>query len=895
MEAKTQVGEPKLPARKNLFTSPTARVVFYLAKRLLSVFLTVVIGIFVTIVLANSKTGQIDAAFKNAADGEYRNYFLHVPFSELGNFTWEETEAIRKDIYTQAGIYLPFWPRQLLWTIRSLRMDLGTIINYPLGFVQETVVTDVLLERLPNTLLLIGVSYFFVFLLGLPLALRLSQKNGKWYDKLVSALTPLSSIPSWVIGVLLVMLFVVQLKWLPYGKMTDAFPPETQWQAFLMLVRHLILPVTAIFLGLFFQLVYSWKTFLIIYSDEDYVELGRAKGLAASPLERKYILRPALPYMITTFAMTLTGFWQTVTALEFYFDWPGIGNLYVRALPNWLGEGMFNGEPTFVVGIVVIFAYLLAAAVFALDVIYVLVDPRIRMAGQAQTLRLERGRKRVRTTPLRIRQPDLSPGATKPGFDLRVFISNLKADWSAWMVSSRPVWVRVKRTPSAIVGLVMVSLLVAGSLITVIALPYGKYGHSWTMGDTSENIHVPRLAKPVWVNWFRKNDLPSTLILSSALGQAEKVLETDENGISRISLTYTFSYDYVEFPQKILVYFNSSAHEKNPFVGFTWITPDGREYHLSNDTVEFDGYLYDFSDNVPYRQQVLQNENWKLWFNMRGEYQTPGFYILFADPTAATARALPGTYTLRIDGTAFEADADLDAEVVILGQVYGAGGTDSRRRDLMIPLLWGLPYALIIGVVGAVGTTILSLLLAATGVWLGGWVDGLLQRLIEANIILPVIAIAVIFMAFYQLDMWTVMVIIIVLNAFGSPTKAFRAAFLQVRELPYIEAAQAYGAGNWRIITKYLIPRILPVMIPQMVTLIPSFVFLEATLAIFGVSDPRYPTWGKVLFTALRYGASYGSQFWVLEPIILLLLTGLAFVLLGFTLNHILNPRLLED
>jgi peptide/nickel transport system permease protein len=440
---------------------------------------------------------------------------------------------------------------------------------------------------------------------------------------------------------------------------------------------------------------------------------------------------------------------------------------------------------------------------------------------------------------------------------------------------------------------VMVSLLVVGSILTVIVLPYNQFGHNWTMGETGENIHVPRLAQPVWVNWFRKNDLPSTLILSSALGQAKKTVETDEHGITHITLTYTFEYEYTEFPQNILVYFISPETDKKTFIAFTWTTPDGREYHLSNDTVEFNGYKYDFSENVLFHQQVLQNENWKQWFTLRGEYQTPGFYILFADPSAASARALPGTYTVRIDGTAFEDNADLDAEVIILGQVYGAAGTDSRRRDLMVPLLWGLPYALVIGVSGAVGTTLLSLVLAASGVWIGGWVDGLLQRLIEANIILPVIAIAIIFMAFYQLDMWTVMAIIIVLNAFGSPTKAFRAAFLQIKELPYIEAAQAYGAGNWRIISKYLIPRILPVMIPQMVTLIPSFVFLESTLAIFGVSDPRYPTWGKVLFSALRYGASYGSQFWVLEPLTLLLFTGLAFVLLGFTLNRILNPRLI--
>jgi peptide/nickel transport system permease protein len=90
----------------------------------------------------------------------------------------------------------------------------------------------------------------------------------------------------------------------------------------------------------------------------------------------------------------------------------------------------------------------------------------------------------------------------------------------------------------------------------------------------------------------------------------------------------------------------------------------------------------------------------------------------------------------------------------------------------------------------------------------------------------------------------------------------------------------------------YLIPRVRPVMLPQLIALIPSFVFLEATFAIFNVSDTMYPTWGLVIQTALKYGSSYGSHFWVLQPIALLLLTGVAFGLSSAAIDQILNPRL---
>jgi peptide/nickel transport system permease protein len=105
--------------------------------------------------------------------------------------------------------------------------------------------------------------------------------------------------------------------------------------------------------------------------------------------------------------------------------------------------------------------------------------------------------------------------------------------------------------------------------------------------------------------------------------------------------------------------------------------------------------------------------------------------------------------------------------------------------------------------------------------------------------------------------------------------------------------ARSYGASDFRIITRYLVPRILPVFIPQLVTQIPGFIFLEATLGFFNINS-TYPSWGRIIYDGLARGALYGSPFWVLEPIFLLLLTGLAFAMLGSALERILNPRVIE-
>jgi peptide/nickel transport system permease protein len=134
---------------------------------------------------------------------------------------------------------------------------------------------------------------------------------------------------------------------------------------------------------------------------------------------------------------------------------------------------------------------------------------------------------------------------------------------------------------------------------------------------------------------------------------------------------------------------------------------------------------------------------------------------------------------------------------------------------------------------------------------------------------------------------------VIALSIFGGAIKTFRAIFLQVREAPYIEAARAYGASNGRIIVRYLIPRIIPVMIPSLVSGVPVYVFLEASLTLLGLGDPVLPTWGKVIEDARAQGALHNGQYyWVLQPAVLLMLVGLSFAMVGFSLDRVFNPRL---
>jgi peptide/nickel transport system permease protein len=90
-----------------------------------------------------------------------------------------------------------------------------------------------------------------------------------------------------------------------------------------------------------------------------------------------------------------------------------------------------------------------------------------------------------------------------------------------------------------------------------------------------------------------------------------------------------------------------------------------------------------------------------------------------------------------------------------------------------------------------------------------------------------------------------------------------------------------------------MIPRMIPLLIPALVSSVPGFVFLEASLAVLGLGDPVLPTWGKMINDAFGDGALYqGRYYWVLEPAILLMITGFGFAMLGFALDRIFNPKL---
>jgi peptide/nickel transport system permease protein len=357
-------------------SSSVVRVAKYMAVRILLLAMTVAIGVYLTVLIANmggyvdqirrgdiretiSQRVQADPAFK-AMDADSRLRRL------------EEMIALEEH---RVGLDKPFVVRSFGFLKNALTLNLGRA-SYMSSDAGSRQVKNIILERLPATLLLTGSASLINFFLSVGVGLSLSRKYGSKLDKFIIGMSPTSAIPAWFYSLFLILIFASWLGWLPYGGMVSAPPPEEPILYALSLLQHMILPVMAFTIAGFFGAVYAYRTYFLIYSSEDYVEMAKAKGLSDKDVERRYVLRPTLPNIITSFAFLLIVSWTGAPIFETVFNWPGIGRITLTAVNLY--------ETSVIVGTTVVFSYLLAITVFVLDFVYAIVDPRVKIGGEGR-------------------------------------------------------------------------------------------------------------------------------------------------------------------------------------------------------------------------------------------------------------------------------------------------------------------------------------------------------------------------------------------------------------------------------------------------------------------------------------------------------------------------------
>ena len=219
-------------------------------------------------------------------------------------------------------------------------------------------------------------------------------------------------------------------------------------------------------------------------------------------------------------------------------------------------------------------------------------------------------------------------------------------------------------------------------------------------------------------------------------------------------------------------------------------------------------------------------------------------------------------------------------------------GTDTFGRPMTSVTLWGARISLTVGFLATLITIVIG---TVTGIVAGhfrGWIAVVLMRITDWFLVLPPLLLAVALATVLRPGTATVIAAIGV-TAWPPTTRLVRAQALTLEERPYVERARALGAGHWHVMTRHVLPGVMPIVLVQAALTVSGAIIAEATLAFLGLEDPAGISWGTTLQLASLRGAVVEGAWWVLlPPGIAIAVIALAFVLCGRALEGVLNPRL---
>lgn len=283
------------------------------------------------------------------------------PFGELAanpNVPPEVAAELRRKFGMDDPVLVRYWS----WFTAMLQGSWG------FSFVSRLDVDQLILQRLPTTLVVIGSSQLLALAIALPVGIYAATKPYSIFDQIANTLAFIGfSLPTFFTGILLILLFSITLDWLPFVYRADI--AETGWRFYWEHFKQMIMPVTV--LGLF--QAGSWTRYVrsavLDVIRLDYVTTARSKGLAERVVIGKHVVRNALIPVVTLVALQMPAIFGGAIVTEQIFRVPGIGSLLISAM-------LANDTPvimavTFVFSILVVFCNLLA------DVIYGWLDPRI--------------------------------------------------------------------------------------------------------------------------------------------------------------------------------------------------------------------------------------------------------------------------------------------------------------------------------------------------------------------------------------------------------------------------------------------------------------------------------------------------------------------------------------
>ncbi|MCS7125348.1 MAG: ABC transporter permease [Aigarchaeota archaeon] len=279
-------------------------------------------------------------------------------------------ESHRRAIYSSYGLDKPWFYRIPSMMAQIVFFDLGRT-RVLKSFTGSHEVSEIIIERIPNTLLLVTIPLIISAVIGIWMGVKIASKPGTILDRTISYLAMISyTLPSWWIGIVFIILFGFYLKIFPTGGMYSVPPPTETLPRLLDLIWHLILPTATLVVVQVGGWIYSTRMIVLNITKEDYVEAARARGLPEGMVRARYILRVAAPPIITNIILGLAGSLSGAIITETVFGWYGMGSLYYQAI--------LNLEENLIIALTYIYTLLYILARIILEITYVILDPRVR-------------------------------------------------------------------------------------------------------------------------------------------------------------------------------------------------------------------------------------------------------------------------------------------------------------------------------------------------------------------------------------------------------------------------------------------------------------------------------------------------------------------------------------
>lgn len=231
-----------------------------------------------------------------------------------------------------------------------------------------------------------------------------------------------------------------------------------------------------------------------------------------------------------------------------------------------------------------------------------------------------------------------------------------------------------------------------------------------------------------------------------------------------------------------------------------------------------------------------------------------------------------------------------DANMRFWGSAYGLLGTDQRGRDIFSQLVYGAQISLLVGLLSAFLSVIIGLMLGLVSGYLGRIVDEIIMRFTDMLLVLPSLPLLIVLIAVLGPSLWNLILLIGILGWMGF-ARMVRSQVLSLRTRPFIEAAKAIGAGKSHIILRHILPNVVSLVYVTLAMSVPGAILSEAALSWLGLFDPRVMSWGRMLHDA-QFEQGIRMWWWMMPPGICIAVVSLSFILLGYALDEILNPRL---